>query len=151
MSTKLAAAKRQKLKKMKLWNSDPFDFLHLLFFLLSTIIYDLVLIYVCHFHHHLLHLTVSQITALSRYSCLYLGSLHPRILRSEKIIFYRLWKVLLQVIFLPFCGRFVQSEASVFGGHTGRHFEDQATSVHEIKRFESDYNSTFTGGIVGIC
>ena len=45
-------------------------------FLLSTSIYDLVLIHVCHFHHH--HLIVSQILPLSRYSCCYLGSLHPR-------------------------------------------------------------------------
>ena len=39
-------------------------------------IYDLVLIYVCHFHHHflLLHLIVSQTWGLSRYSCFYLGS-----------------------------------------------------------------------------
>ena len=44
---------------------------------LSTSIYDLVLIYVCHFHHH--HpLRVSQIWPVSRYSCCYLGSLHPR-------------------------------------------------------------------------
>ena len=42
---------------------------------LSTSIYDFVLIYVCHFHHY--HLIVSQIW-LSRYSCFYLGSLHPR-------------------------------------------------------------------------
>ena len=35
----------------------------------STSIYDLVLINVCHFH-----LSVAQIMALSRYSCLYLGS-----------------------------------------------------------------------------
>ena len=47
---------------------------------LSTSIYDLVLIYVCHFHHHHHHhpLRVSQILPLSRYSCCYLGSLHPR-------------------------------------------------------------------------
>ena len=38
--------------------------------LLSTSIYDLVLIYVCHFHHHCHHLIVSQIWPLSRYSCL---------------------------------------------------------------------------------
>ena len=44
---------------------------------LSTSIYDLVLLYVCHFHHHY-HLIVSQIWPLSRYSCCYLGSLHPR-------------------------------------------------------------------------
>ena len=42
---------------------------------LSTSIYDLVLLYVCHFHHYLI---VSQIWPLSRYSCCYLGSLHPR-------------------------------------------------------------------------
>ena len=48
-----------------------------LLFMLSTSIYDLVLIYVCHFHHH--HpLKVSQILPLLRYSCCYLGSLHPR-------------------------------------------------------------------------
>ena len=36
-----------------------------------------MLIYVCHFHHH--HcLIVAQLWALSRYSCVYLGSLHPR-------------------------------------------------------------------------
>ena len=44
--------------------------------ILSTSIYDLVLINVCHFH---LLLSVAQITAISRFSCLYLGSLHPRI------------------------------------------------------------------------
>ena len=63
----------QKLKLMVLW-----DFaLHKL----STSIYDLVLIYVCHFLHHPLRIT--QITQLSRYSCLYLGSLHPRIYLSK--------------------------------------------------------------------
>ena len=58
-----------------------------LFDLLSTSIYDLVLIYVCHFHHHDFLLTVNQnmyfsssLFVLSRYSCFYLGSLHPRIL-----------------------------------------------------------------------
>ena len=45
--------------------------------ILSTSIYDLVLIYVCHFHHHFLLLTVIQIWPLSIYSCFYLGSLHP--------------------------------------------------------------------------
>ena len=49
----------------------------LYFFILSTSIYDLVLLHVCHFHHH--HLIVVQLS-LSRYSCLYLGSLHPKIL-----------------------------------------------------------------------
>ena len=43
---------------------------------LSTSIYDLVLLHVCHFHHHCL--IVVQLS-LSRYSCLHLGSLHPRI------------------------------------------------------------------------
>ena len=49
---------------------------------LSTSIYDLVLIYVCHFHHHHHHHPVIFLSnhGLSRYSCLYLGSLHPRIL-----------------------------------------------------------------------
>ena len=50
-------------------------------FNLSTSIYDLVLIYVCHFHHHfllLLRVTFPQFCTLSRYSCCYLGSLHPR-------------------------------------------------------------------------
>ena len=54
-------------------------------YLLSTSIYNLVLIYVCHFHHHFL-LTVIQILyfssfslILSRYSCFYLGSQYPRI------------------------------------------------------------------------
>merc|ERR1711963_758846 len=48
---------------------------------LSTSIYDLVLIYVCHFHHHP-HPPVIFLSnhGLSRYPCLHLGSLHPRIL-----------------------------------------------------------------------
>ena len=45
--------------------------------ILSTSIYDLVLIYVCHFHHHHPALTFPQIWLISRYSCCYLGSLHP--------------------------------------------------------------------------
>ena len=48
---------------------------------LSTSIYDLVLIYVCHFHHH--PLRVTQITQLLKYSCWYLGSPHPRILLNN--------------------------------------------------------------------
>ena len=55
-------------------------------FLLSTSIYDLVLLDVCHFHHHHVthtflsnHRDSSVFSHLSRYSCLYLGSLHPRI------------------------------------------------------------------------
>ena len=35
---------------------------------LSTSIYDLVLIYVCHFHHHYHHLTVTQIIHLIQWS-----------------------------------------------------------------------------------
>ena len=48
--------------------------------ILSTSIYDLVLIYVCHFHHHffLLRVTFPQFRTLSRYSCCHLGSLHSR-------------------------------------------------------------------------
>ena len=46
--------------------------------LLSTSIYDLVLIYVCHFHHYHQGTFLSN-QGLSRYSCLHLGSLHPRI------------------------------------------------------------------------
>ena len=49
----------------------------------STSIYDLVLLDVCHFHHH--QVIVTQIWPLSRYSCLYLGSLHPRILKIEDV------------------------------------------------------------------
>ena len=41
-----------------------------------TSVYDLVLLHVCHFHHY--HLIDVQLS-LSRYSCLHLGSLHPRI------------------------------------------------------------------------
>ena len=51
----------------------------------STSIYDLVLIYVCHFHHHFL-LIVIQIWPLSRYSCFYLGSLHPRNFMIKKLL-----------------------------------------------------------------
>ena len=58
-----------------------------------------MLIYVCHFHHHFLHLIVSQISdflsfffILSRYSCLHLGFQHPRIfiliLREINWIFF---------------------------------------------------------------
>ena len=61
--------------------------------ILSTSIYDLVLLYVCHFHHHFLHLTVTQILyfssfslILSRYSCFYLGSQHPRILSFKMTV-----------------------------------------------------------------
>ena len=47
---------------------------------LSTSIYDLVLIYVCLFHHHHHHPVIFLSNhGLSRYSCLHLGSLHPRI------------------------------------------------------------------------
>ena len=51
---------------------------------LSTSIYDLVLIYVCHFHHQYLRVTQfkhfsSFSLILSRYSCSHLGSHHPRI------------------------------------------------------------------------
>ena len=51
---------------------------------LSTSIYDLVLIYVCHFHHQDLRVTQfkhfsSFSLIISRYSCLHLGSQHPRI------------------------------------------------------------------------
>ena len=43
-----------------------------------------MLIYVCHFHHHfLLRVTFPQFRTLSRYSCLHLGSLHPRILTTK--------------------------------------------------------------------
>ena len=62
-------------------------------FKLSTSIYDLVLIYVCHFHHHFLLLTVNQIFyfssfsfILSRYSCFYLGSQHPRIFHKRLML-----------------------------------------------------------------
>ena len=48
----------------------------------STSIYDLVLLDVCHFHHH--QVIVTKIWPLSGYSCLYLGSLHPRILKFEE-------------------------------------------------------------------
>ena len=51
---------------------------------LSTSIYDLVLIYVCHFHHH--PQTFPQFRTLSRYSCCYLGSLHPRNFRESNVV-----------------------------------------------------------------
>ena len=48
--------------------------------ILSMRIYHLVLVYVCHFHH--LHPVIFLSNhGLSRYSCLHLGSLHPRILK----------------------------------------------------------------------
>ena len=46
---------------------------------LSTSIYNLVLIHVCHFHHQHHHKTFLSNHGLSRYSCLHLRSLHPRI------------------------------------------------------------------------
>ena len=52
---------------------------------LSTSIYDLVLTYVCHFHHHLE--TFLSNHGLSRYTCLHLGSLHPRIFLNYKCHF----------------------------------------------------------------
>ena len=55
------------------WNAMYYCILNFL----STSIYDLVLLNVCHFHHH--QVTFPQIRPLSRYSCLHLGSLHPRI------------------------------------------------------------------------
>ena len=60
--------------------------------ILSTSIYDLVLLDVCHFHHqtHTFlsnHWDCSEFSRLSRYSCLYLGSLHPRIFFQIKAIF----------------------------------------------------------------
>ena len=64
--------------------------------ILSTSIYDLVLLDVCHFHHHHHHVThtflsnhwdSSVFSRLSRYSCLHLGSLHPRILPLKSFIF----------------------------------------------------------------
>ena len=52
--------------------------------LLSTRIYDLVFINVCHFHHHLLlHLTVSQITVTIEILVLISWILHPRILLTD--------------------------------------------------------------------
>ena len=69
--------------------------------ILSTSIYDLVLIYVCHFHHHHPALTFPQIWPLSRYSCCYLGSLHPRNFdlckvstKIGKYIGFELWVIL---------------------------------------------------------
>ena len=48
--------------------------------MLSTSIYDIVLLDVCHFHHHHHHLLIfPQIRPLSRYSCLHLGSCIPEI------------------------------------------------------------------------
>ena len=59
---------------------------------LSTSIYDLVLLDVCHFgHHHHPHTFLSNhwdssvSSRLSRYSCLHLGSLHPRILNTKML------------------------------------------------------------------
>ena len=54
------------------------------YWLSMSIYYDLVLLDFCHLHHHYAFLSIhrdSQIWNLSRYSCLYLGSLHPRILK----------------------------------------------------------------------
>ena len=72
---------------------------------LSTSIYDLVLIYVCHFHHHPPVIFLSN-NGLSRYSCLYLGSLHPRIFvcrnyNEKKICFWKrvIW-IRLHLLFL---------------------------------------------------
>ena len=79
--------------------------------MLSTSIYDLVLIYVCHFHHHFLLLTVNQIFYFSsfslillRYSCFYLGSQHPRILTKKYLhlhlqVQFSLWNRLIKLIF----------------------------------------------------
>ena len=74
---------------------------------LSTSIYDLVLLHVCHFHHHCL--IVVQLS-LSRYSCLHLGSLHPRIFLFESdflvnntppcIMIMHLWKSWFHGIFV---------------------------------------------------
>ena len=54
--------------------------------ILSTSIYDLVLIYVCHFHHQHHQKTFLSNQGLSRYSCLHLGSLHPRIFRLKRFL-----------------------------------------------------------------
>ena len=51
---------------------------------LSMSIYDLVLLNLCHFHHHQ-PLIVTQITQRSRYLCFYLGS--PSIQEFSKLIF----------------------------------------------------------------
>ena len=56
---------------------------------LSTNIYDLELLDVCHFHHHTFlsnHGDSSVFSPLSRYSCLHLGSLHPRIFKLKYVV-----------------------------------------------------------------
>ena len=55
--------------------------------ILSMSIYDLVLIYVCHFHHQDHPVIFLSNHGLSRYSSLHLGSLHPRILLIESYSF----------------------------------------------------------------
>ena len=77
---KMGREQKQMVLQEILFNCTPgLWFYFYVYTILSTSIYDLVLVYVCHFHHHfLLHLIVSQIWPLSRYSCCYLGSLHPR-------------------------------------------------------------------------
>ena len=50
---------------------------------LSTSIYVLMLLNVCHFHHPHHHQSFPQIRPILRYSCLYLESLHPRILKTD--------------------------------------------------------------------
>ena len=42
--------------------------------IISTCIYDLVLLNVCHSHHHQHQVMFPQLSTLSRYSCLHLGS-----------------------------------------------------------------------------
>ena len=56
--------------------------------ILSTSIYDLVLIYVCHFHHHHHHHPVIFLSnhGPSRYSCLHLGFCIQVYVRSMKNI-----------------------------------------------------------------
>ena len=77
--------------KSKQMNSSLSGSIYIFFLcILSTSIYDLVLIYVCHFHHHFLLIVVqimyfsSYFLVLSRYLCFYLGSQHPRIFCSSK-------------------------------------------------------------------
>ena len=62
-------------------------------FMLSTSIYDLVLIYVCHFLHHHLQGTFLSNQRLSRYSRLHLGSLHPRIFYKKIQILHSTIKI----------------------------------------------------------
>ena len=114
-------------------------------FLLSTSIYDLVLIYVCHFHHHHHHphLTFLSYHWLSRYSCLHLGSLHPRIFVNGILSNYFKTFIACQKSIPESFIKIVGPVFEIFGNKTGGHsfviirihfqlisFSIQSKSVH---------------------